>query len=117
MRAHDDGFATVAGAFAVAAITAAALLVLYIGGAVVARHRAQSAVDLAALAAAARHVRAEPTPCAAARRVARAQRVHATVRDCTIDGDDVVVTVGVPVRLGPFGLREATASARAGPVE
>ncbi|MEE4024443.1 Rv3654c family TadE-like protein [Gordonia sp. PKS22-38] len=113
----DRGFATVLGAFAIAAVTAIAAAVLYVGGAVVARHRAQSAADLAALAAARQHVMAESDPCVAARAIADAQRVGARLEHCRVDGIDVVVAVAVPVHLGPFGIRDARASARAGPVQ
>nr|WP_202422693.1 Rv3654c family TadE-like protein [Gordonia sp. SID5947] len=113
----DRGFATVAAAFAIAAIAATAVTLLYVGAAVVARHRAQSAADLAALAAAQQHVAAEPDPCAAARLIAEAQDVGAEIDRCETEGADVLVTVAVPVELGPFGVHRASALARAGPVE
>ena len=54
----DEGLASILGAFVVAAIVVVTALVLYTGGAVAARHRAQSAADFAALAgASARSVR------------------------------------------------------------
>ncbi|MDY6808843.1 hypothetical protein GIY30_20525 [Gordonia sp. HNM0687] len=113
----DRGFATLLGAFAIATIAAVAVAMLYVGGAVVARHRAQSAADLAALAAAQQHVLAAPEPCRAAEEIAQEQRVGARIERCAADGIDVVLTVAVPVRLGPFGVRDALASARAGPVD
>lgn len=113
--ADDRGFATLLGAFAVAALAAVAVAMLYVGGAVVARHRAQSTADLAALAAAQQHVLAAPDPCSAATEIAEAQRVGGRITRCEVDGVDVVLTVAVPVRLGPFGVRQAVASARAGP--
>ncbi len=82
-----------------------------IGSAVVARHRAQSAADLAALAAAARVAAGPAVACGEARAVAGA--MHATVRGCDIDQLDVIVTVAVPVG-GRIGT-EARAAARAGP--
>ncbi|NDZ97688.1 hypothetical protein G3I13_21115 [Streptomyces sp. SID6673] len=112
----DGGFATVAGAFAIAAIAATVVTLLYFGAAVLARHRAQSAADLAALAAAQQQVAAEPDPCAAARLIAAAQDVGAEVARCVTEGADVMVDVVVPVTLGPFGVRRAQAVARAGPV-
>ena len=42
----ERGVATVLGAFVIAALAAVTVLVLYIGAAVVARHRAQSAACL-----------------------------------------------------------------------
>lgn len=112
----DRGFATLLGAFAIATITSVAVALLYVGGAVVARHRAQSAADLAALAAAQQHVLAAPDPCLAAAEITRVQRVGARIERCDVDGIDVVLTIAVPVRLGPFGVWDALASARAGPV-
>ncbi|MCK8612983.1 Rv3654c family TadE-like protein [Gordonia sp. C13] len=115
--ADDQGNATVLGAFAIAALAAVLVMVIYVGAAVLARHRAQSAADLSALAAAADHVAGESDPCTAARAVAAAQRPSAEVVSCRLDGDDVLVSVRVPVDLGSFGVRAATASARAGPAE
>lgn len=86
----------------------------YLGCAVAARHRAQSAADLAALAAAGRIASGRDTACAQASAVAHEMRT--AVVDCVVDGLDVVVTVGVTVRLGRFGLGTASGRARAGPV-
>ncbi|RBY74656.1 hypothetical protein DQ238_21470 [Geodermatophilus sp. TF02-6] len=95
-----------------AAIGVAAVLV---GAAVVGRHRATGAADLAALAAAERAVRGDSRACAVAAEVARANGAHLTA--CTVDGASVVeVAVEVPVRLGPVGAHRAGARARAGPV-
>ncbi|MGV9712678.1 Rv3654c family TadE-like protein [Gordonia sp. NPDC003424] len=113
----DRGVATVLGAFAIAALMAAIVAGLYLGAAVLARHRAQSAADLAALAAAMRHVDGAADPCATARAVAAEQRTGAELVSCGAVGADVVVRAGVRVALGPFGLRQAVASARAGPVD
>ena len=84
---------------------------LVIGSAVVARHRAQSAADLAVLAAAARVPAGPSAACEEARALAAA--MHANVRRCDIEHLDVVVTVAVAAgaRIGA----EATAAARAGP--
>jgi secretion/DNA translocation related TadE-like protein len=82
----------------------------YVGSAVVARHRAQAAADLAALAAAARMPSGVPAACARATAVAREMRVEGV--QCEADDLDVVVTVQVAaVFAGP-----ARAAARAGPV-
>jgi len=83
-----------------------------LGAAVVARHRAQAAADLAALAAAARVPAGPQTACVQADAVARAMRVSAA--DCTIDDLDVVVTIEVGLAVGRWG--NARATARAGPV-
>lgn len=115
---HDDrGYATVIGAFAIAAVMAITVAVVYVGAAVVARHRAQSAADLAALAASVDHVAAEGDPCAAARAFAAAQSSGAGIRRCTLDGEDVVIVAIVRIPLGPFGTRDAIATAGAGPVD
>ncbi|WP_341865314.1 Rv3654c family TadE-like protein [Mycobacterium scrofulaceum] len=79
----------------------------YLGAVVVARHRAQAAADLAALAAAARLPAGAEAACARATAVARAMRTDAS---CAVDDLDVVVTV----RAGVFG-GAASAAARAGP--
>jgi secretion/DNA translocation related TadE-like protein len=95
------------------AVLAAA--VVLVGAAVVARHRATTAADLAALAAAGRAVVGDADACAAARRIARAD--DAELESCTVGTGTVAeVHVRVPVRLGPLGLAGARARARAGPV-
>ena len=82
-----------------------------LGSVVVARHRAQAAADLAALAAAS-HLPAGPvTACSWATRVARQMR--AGNADCAVEGLDVVVTVRIAVPMA--GLFSARAAARAGP--
>ncbi|GBE67409.1 hypothetical protein MFM001_38710 [Mycobacterium sp. MFM001] len=83
----------------------------YLGSAVVARHRAQAAADLAALAAAARLPAGADTACGRAAAVARAMRVDDI--DCTVRGLDAVVSVRVAVPLRGWG--SARAAARAGP--
>jgi len=82
---------------------------LYLGAAVLARHRAQSVADLAALAAAARLPAGPAAACAQATVVARATRVGDT--QCAVHGLDVVITVEVAV--SRWGTARATA--RAGP--
>lgn len=113
--AGERGSATVwvvALAGVLAAIGVAAVLV---GAAVVGRHRATTAADLAALAAAEHAVRGDPGACAAAGEVAGANGARLTT--CTVASGAVVdVAVEVPVRLGPLGVSRAGARARAGPV-
>lgn len=82
----------------------------YVGAVVLARHRAQAAADLAALAAAARLPAGSDAACARAAAVAREMRTLDA--RCKVDGLDVVVTVRVAV-----AGRAASASARAGPAE
>ena len=86
-------------------------------GAVLARHRAESAADLAALAAAARIGMADDV-CAPAGPIARANggalvRCRARLAPDGRSGS-VDVEVSVAVRLPGVGSRRATASARAG---
>jgi secretion/DNA translocation related TadE-like protein len=81
------------------------------GGLLVARHRAQAAADLGALAGAARAFEGQAAACSAAARIAAAN--GASVTACRVEGLDVVLTVRVE---GPKGWGAAEASARAGPV-
>ncbi|MEE3065331.1 MAG: Rv3654c family TadE-like protein [Actinomycetota bacterium] len=83
----------------------------YIGSVVVARHRAQAAADLAALAAAARLPAGAEAACVRASAIARTMRVDDV--GCRVDDLDVVVTVRVAVAFGGA----AQAAARAGPVD
>jgi len=86
-----------------------------VGAAAVARHRAGSAADLTALAAAGRAVLADPEACGVAGEVAGAN--GARLDRCAVAPDgDVEVSVSVRVELGPVGVRTVTARARAGPV-
>jgi secretion/DNA translocation related TadE-like protein len=84
---------------------------VYLGSVVVARHRAQAAADLAALAAAARVPAGAEAACARADLVARRMRAGDT--GCTVQGLDVVVTVQAAVPGGGT----ARAVARAGPAD
>lgn len=78
----------------------------YLGSAVIARHRAQAAADLAALAAAARLPEGPQAACGQASVIAKAMKVD--VADCAVDDLDVVIAI----HAGP-----ARAAARAGPVD
>jgi secretion/DNA translocation related TadE-like protein len=95
----------------VAALGAAGVLV---GAAVTARHRATSAADLAALAAASHAVVGDPAACAVAARIASAN--GAVLAGCAqLPGAQVQVEVRIRLSLGPLGSREAHGRARAGP--
>jgi secretion/DNA translocation related TadE-like protein len=83
----------------------------YLGSAVVARHHAQAAADLAALAAAARLPAGPETACAQATVVARKMRADGI--QCAVDDLDAVVTIEVRVAVGRWS--RAQAAARAGP--
>lgn len=102
----------------VAAAMCAVLLAVTVGGAqigatVVARHRAQAAADLAALAGAAAVPAGLGPACAKASTVA--QRMATTAVGCSVDDLDLTVTVDAPVSLRLFGAVHARALARAGP--
>lgn len=86
-----------------------------VGSAVVARHRAASAADLAALAAASRAVLAPAEACRVAAAVA--SPVGGRIESCSVEGATVAVTVQVPVAFAVPGTGPARAFARAGPVE
>ncbi len=81
----------------------------YVGSAVLGRHRAQAAADLAALAGAARLPGGAAAACDRATAVAREMRVGNV--DCAVDDLDVVVAVQVAAAFGGA----ARAAARAGP--
>ena len=99
----------------IAAMLAVTVGGCYIGSAVVARHRAQSAADLAAVAAAARLVAGADVACGQASAVTQAMRT--VLASCVVDQLDVIVAVDAPVALGAWGFGPAHAMARAGPVE
>ena len=107
----DRGSATVVAAVMVVVLLCVTGAGAYLGSVVVARHRAQAAADLAALAAAARLPAGVGAACARATAVAREMRVDDT--RCEVDDLDVVVTVQVAVTFAGA----ARAAARAGPVD
>ncbi len=78
----------------------------YVASAVIARHRAQAAADLAALAGAARLSAGADAACRQATAIADGMKVG--VADCVVDGLDVLVTVNAG---------SARAAARAGPAD
>lgn len=86
---------------------------VHVGSAVIARHRAQAAADLAALAAAAQIASGSEFACAQATLVARA--MGGAVTGCATDGLEVVVHVETAVGLGGWRFGPAQAAARAGP--
>ena len=88
------------------------------GAVVIARHRAQAAADLAALAAAEALADGRETACGRASSITTA--MGAALADCRAEGLDVVVTVDVAVPLRVPGLLAtgpARSTARAGPVD
>ncbi len=90
---------------------------LCLGSAAIARHRAQAAADLAALAAAVRVPAGADAACGQA--VLVAHRMRTRYVDCRVDALDVTVVVEMPVVFpgpGPLpGVSPARATARAGP--
>jgi secretion/DNA translocation related TadE-like protein len=110
----DRGSATVLGAVAIAALVVVATLVMAVGAAEIARHRADGAADLAVLAAAAAAADgADPEhACARARWVA--DNMSAQLDRCWFDGADALVEVSAAPG-GPL-VGQVHANARAGPV-
>jgi secretion/DNA translocation related TadE-like protein len=88
---------------------------VYVGSAVVTRHRAQAAADLAALGAAVHLADGTGAACTRASALARAMRTAVT--GCVVEDLDVIVTVDAPVSLGRMGVSRARATARAGPAD
>jgi secretion/DNA translocation related TadE-like protein len=109
----DAGVATVAALALSTALAGAGVGAMLVGDAVVTRHRAAAAADLAALAAAAHVLGGPRAACAAARTVATVDGARLTA--CAVDGSVVRVVTAVAFAgpLGRFG--SAHASAVAGP--
>ncbi|SDD82131.1 Rv3654c family TadE-like protein [Actinokineospora iranica] len=101
-------------AVAISALVVVAGLVMALGSAVVARHRAESAADLAALSAAAHALAGEAHACGRARWVAERMRVDLAA--CALAGWEVTVAVTGRPLVTVAGLGVARATARAGPV-
>lgn len=95
---------------AVAVLLFATAAGVHLGSVVVARHRAQTAADLGALAGAAALPQGVSVACARATSVVRQMRVRAF--ECAVRDLDVVVSVEVAVP----AVGVARAAARAGPV-
>jgi secretion/DNA translocation related TadE-like protein len=96
---------------AVAALAGVAVLGCWLGAAVIARHRAEAAADLGALAAASHAAEGPDRACERARWVA--DRMGVTLLTCRWQRLDAFVEVEVP-NFG--GLPSLSARARAGPV-
>jgi secretion/DNA translocation related TadE-like protein len=95
-------------------MVAAGLAGSAVGNTRVARHRAQNAADLGALAGAMRAVYGESDACGRAARFVAANGGRMT--ECTVTGLEIVVRVEVEVHPLPKLVRQAEAVARAGPV-
>ena len=109
----DRGVATVWSAGVITVLVSVAVFGMHLGAAMVARHHAESAADLAALAGAAQVLPGEQHSCDQARRVTDRMRVQLAM--CHLRDWDVLVEVSAqpPGWLGSLGA--ATAQARAGP--
>lgn len=93
---------------------AAALAGVALGAAQVARHTAQSAADLGALAGAARAIDGPAAACARAAEIVAAN--GAQMRDCRLAGLDLLVVAEAAPAPVQWTGRVATATARAGPL-
>ncbi|MFJ9112179.1 Rv3654c family TadE-like protein [Streptomyces sp. NPDC102283] len=107
-RGADRGVATVWVAVTAAGLCTVFAVVLALGQAVAARHRAGGAADLAALAAADRALEGAVVACETARRVALAQ--GAVLVGCAVQGE--IADVTARFRFGPY---LPAVRARAGP--
>jgi len=116
-RRHERGSGTVLVTAAVAVVLLLGVAGLQVGAAASAAHRARSAADLSALAAASALQEGRADPCGHA--VLLAGRNSARVVDCRLGPDDsVLVRVTTDLELAWPGLsRTAAASARAGPAD
>ncbi|MFR9728942.1 Rv3654c family TadE-like protein [Saccharopolyspora sp. MS10] len=111
----DGGAATALAAVLILGLVALAGFGISLGSVMLARHRAEGAADLAALAAAARVPQGRGPACGTAVQVAEAMR--ARVIDCALDGTDARIVVAVRAPSGPGVLSpQVTGRARAGPV-
>ena len=97
----------------VALVLVMTALAIHLGAAVLARQRAETAADLAALAGAALVLQGPDLVCARVVRVAGAN--GAIVNSCVVQGTDVLVSVVARVQAGPIS-GTVSARARAGPV-
>lgn len=101
-------------AAAVGVLISLLALGLQIGAATLARHRAEAAADLAALAGAREAVRGADVACGRAREVAAGN--GARLVDCAVEGWSVRVVTATSCACLPSVSGEATGRARAGPV-
>lgn len=111
---HDRGSVTIWAVALAGLVWLGSSAALLYGSAVAGRHRAETAADLAALAAAVHVPDGTAGACAAGARIAI--RNGGSLRDCRVAGADVEVVVSSRVSLGGLGSLTAMARARAGPV-
>ncbi|MEO6958286.1 MAG: Rv3654c family TadE-like protein [Antricoccus sp.] len=115
LQERDRGSGTIWAGAVVMVICAIGSMILLVAIAQMARHRANAAADLAALAAAQVLLDGTADPCVEAAQKASVN--DAELASCEVDGEKVTVVVSVAVRLGRWGLGHAKAAARAGPVD
>ncbi|WP_227984783.1 Rv3654c family TadE-like protein [Nocardia spumae] len=108
-----EGSATVTACLALTALLLVTILIAQFAGVVCARHQAQSAADLAALAAARALDSGSEAACGRADSMVRRMRMR--VRTCSIQDWDVTLTVETAVSPTLLGRRSVVAIARAGP--
>jgi secretion/DNA translocation related TadE-like protein len=111
---RDRGAASVWLLAAGLVLVAAGVAGAAVGSATVARHQAQSAADLGALAGAVRAAEGRQSACTRAAEIVAANRGR--LASCTLDGFDLTITVDVTVSPVRGVTRTAHAAARAGPV-
>ncbi|GAA0510324.1 hypothetical protein GCM10011581_00170 [Saccharopolyspora subtropica] len=110
---RDRGAATALSAVVSLAVIALLWVGLQLGAVITARHRAEGAADLAALAAAAHAPYGEQIACDRANLVAQGMETHIT--QCRLDGWEARVTVRADLPEIALSGRNASARARAGP--
>lgn len=110
----DAGTATVLAAAAVGVLVLLLGLGLQVGAATIARHRAESAADLGALAGARAVVRGRDVACGRAEAVVAGNGARLVA--CSVEGWTVVVDTATSCGCVPSVSGDATGRARAGPV-
>nr|WP_239003598.1 Rv3654c family TadE-like protein [Nocardia panacis] len=109
------GGATVLACSALVGLITVTVLIGQVGAVVVARHRAQAAADLGALAGAGALEGGVEAGCAAAGEIAGRMKFH--LEGCEVSGWDVTLKITEKIPMGLFGVRTIRAIARAGPAE
>jgi secretion/DNA translocation related TadE-like protein len=110
----DAGAATVLAAAAVGVLVLLLGLGLQVGAATLARHRAETAADLGALAGAREVVRGRDVACARAGEVVAGNAARLVA--CSVDGWSVTVITAAACGCVPSVSGDAAGRARAGPV-
>jgi secretion/DNA translocation related TadE-like protein len=112
---RDRGSVTIWAAALAGLVWLGSSAALLYGSAVAGRHQAETAADLAALAAAVHVPDGAASACAIGARIAVDN--GGSLRGCEVVHDEVEVVVSKRVSLGGLGAVAAVARARAGPVE